>query len=190
MQKPAPEPTAYSHDPGIPFTASEPSPRHTASESAVPSSQNSENILSPSDAAGKTKDPVTPFKQWEEFVKYVEKSADKSLVSLLRNSVLKNISDECLVIGLQNTALYSEEKRLQLENWAKDYFHAGITISYEDSPEGLDESLNAKSEQERKQKESEQKKTAAKSPEVQRVLAVFPDSKITSINILEEKKDV
>ncbi len=128
--------------------------------------------------------------KWESFVKFVEESADKSLVSLMRNSVLLEITDESLTIGLQNTRLFTEEKRKQVEACAQSFFQMEFTIRYEDSVDGLDDSVREKIEQERIKAEEETKKKAAESSNVQEILALFPNSKIKNIEILKEEKDV
>lgn len=128
--------------------------------------------------------------KWESFVKFVEESVDKSLVSLMRNSVLLEISDKSLTIGLQNTRLFTEEKRKQIETCAQSFFQKEFTIRYEDSVDGLDDSVREKIEQERVKAEEETKKKAAESSNVQEILDLFPNSKIKNIEILKEEKDV
>ncbi len=128
--------------------------------------------------------------KWEKFVKYVEESADKSLVSLMRNSVLLEISDDSLTIGLQNTQLFTDEKRNRIEACAQTFFQKEFSIRYEDSVDGLDDSVREKIEQERIKAEEETKKKAAESSNVRKILALFPNSKIKNIEILKEEKDV
>jgi hypothetical protein len=131
-----------------------------------------------------------PAEQWEKFVKFMENSADKSLVSLLRNSVLLSISQNSLAIGLQNTDLFSDEKRKYIEVSARAFFGREVEISYKNSIEGIDNSVRIKQEQEKLKEESGLKQAAAENPKVQQILSLFPKSKIVSIEIEREKKDV
>ncbi len=120
----------------------------------------------------------------------MEESSDKSLVSLLRNSVLLEISDNSLTIGLQNTELFTEDKRAQIEGAAREFFQHDFSILYKNSVDGLDDSVHEKIKQERIKEEAATKKKAAESSKVQQILSMFANSKIKTIEILKEKKDV
>ena len=120
----------------------------------------------------------------------MEKTGNKSLVSLLRNSVLLNISGDSLSIRFKNTGLFSEEKRKQVEEAAENFFERPMQVFYEEIGEGIDDSVRDKIEQDREKKELKQKKDAENSEIVQKTLSFFPGSKISKIEIITEEKDV
>ena len=125
-------------------------------------------------------------KTWQEFVQAVGESANKSLVSLLRNSVVLKLDNEELIISYKNTALFSEAKRVKIEKAAKDFFNASISVQYKESGVGLDDSLRMKKDEKRKKKIQEIKKQAAINSAVVEVLKIFPESKIQLIEILDK----
>jgi hypothetical protein len=128
--------------------------------------------------------------QWEGFVQSMESSGNKSLVSLLRNSVLLKLTQDLLKIRFKNTDLFSEAKRKQIEEAAISYFKRSIKVRYEEDGEGIDDSIRKKQEQEQLEKEKEQKNNAKTDARVKQILSVFPGSKISSIEIIKEVEDV
>ncbi len=128
-------------------------------------------------------------KKWEAFVVSLEPSANKTLMSILRSSVVQELSDEKLVIGYKNAKLFTDEKRKQIEDAARDFFNPSIHVFYKESGEGIDDSLRNKHEVEQKKQIQLKKETAEKSARVQEILKMFPNSKISDIEIIEEKED-
>lgn len=95
-----------------------------------------------------------------------------------------------MVIGLQNPGLFTEMKRRKVAKAAAAFFGSEMEIQYQNSVEGLDNSLIVKFEQEREKKLEEKKKAASQSDNVKRILKLFPKSKIISVEPLEEQEDV
>ena len=124
--------------------------------------------------------------EWETFVEFIGKTANKSLVSLLRSSVVLEKNDRRLIIGYQNIKLYSEEKRKKIEQFAQDFFKYKIEVHFQERKDGIDDSLRKKLEEERKKQVVDTKKAAMDSKEISDILSIFPNSQITRVEIIEE----
>ncbi len=120
----------------------------------------------------------------------METTKNKSLVSILRNSVLLKITEDTLSICFKNTDLFSEPRRKQIEEAAATYFGHPIKVLYEEEGKGIDDTIRVKQEQEELEREKEQKKMAKKDKKVQQILSSFPGSKIRNIEIIKEVEDV
>lgn len=120
----------------------------------------------------------------------MEHSANKSLVSLLRNSVLLEISTDKLAIGYTNTGLFSAEKKKEIEDAARAFFNKQIKVSYQENTNGIDESVRQKLQKEKMKKIEAIKKEAEMGENVQSVLKHFPGSTVKSIELSEEIEDV
>lgn len=128
--------------------------------------------------------------RWERFVHHMAGKVNKSLVSLMRNSVLLEMSENHLTIGFKNTELFSVEKRELVEKEAGFYFKRPIQVFYKEDTDGIDDSIREKHEQELERQIEAQKKEAGESSRVKEVLEIFPGSSISQIRIISEKEDV
>ncbi len=125
-------------------------------------------------------------KVWRHFVDEVANHASVSLVSLLRNSVVLELSEKELVIGYQNIQVFTETKRTKIEEIARDFFNDSIRVVFKESDDGLDDSLQVKHDN-AKAKEIVEIKTVAKNDiSAQEVLKIFPSAEIVDITILDE----
>ncbi len=138
----------------------------------------------------KSKSKLADVKEWEKFVKYMEHTANKTLVSLLRNSVLLEMSPDKLVIGYTNTKLFSDKKKADVADAAKGFFNKNIEVSYQENTDGIDDTVRQKQEKERARQIAAVKKEAEKSERVQTIIRQFPGSEICAIEIIEENEDV
>ena len=125
-------------------------------------------------------------KQWKEFVDMIAEGANKSLVSLLRNAVLLQLTEEEIVIGSQNLDVFSEDKRRIIERHAHHFFSKDIAISYQEAATGLDISLKEISDLEKEKQLEEKKRIAGQDAKVLQIRQVFPDAEIKHITVLEE----
>lgn len=125
--------------------------------------------------------------RWRSFVDEVARQGRVSLVSSLKNAVVLAMDDSQLVIGTQNIQVFTEEKRRQIEETARAFFHEDIQIIYRESGQGLDDSLQAQNDLARKQAVETKKKAASRDPRVVKLLNLFPDAEIADITILDEE---
>ena len=124
--------------------------------------------------------------QWKEFVDIIAQSLNKSLVSLLRNSVLLELNDDQLVIGYQNLKVFTEDKRRIIEKNAKKFFNERISVAYKEAATGIDISLKEQSDLEKERQLDEKKHIARQDEKVLQIKKVFPDAEIKHITVLEE----
>ncbi|MBU2511861.1 hypothetical protein KJ966_10995 [bacterium] len=120
----------------------------------------------------------------------MEQSANKTLVSLLRNSVLLEITTDRLVIGYTNTKLFTDKKKEEVADAAKAFFNKTIEVSYKENTDGIDDTVSQKQKKERLRQITAEKKEAERSKMVQAIMREFPGSEICSIEIIEENEDV
>lgn len=153
-------------------------PAQSAESPVEDSSQSSEKSLE-----------EVSFEKWEGFVKFMEESSNKSLVSLLRNSVLLEITEDEVVIAFKNTRIFSDAKRKQIEEAARSYFNPSIRVVYKETSDGTTGSVRKKLESEREKEIKIRKEEARKNRRVKELLNLFPGSRITDVTILEESKD-
>jgi len=126
---------------------------------------------------------------WRSFVDEVSRSANASLVSLLRNAVVLELTEENLVIGFQNIKLFSKEKQVQIESTARSFFNQSIQVSYRESRDGLDDSIMIKHDLAQAKASAAIQEKAGNDLKIREILKVFPNATIESITILEEKQD-
>ena len=124
--------------------------------------------------------------QWSAFVESVGKNGNKSLLSLLRNSVILELTNEKLVIGYQNIQIFSTEKKKQVADVARTFFNPDIKVYYKEQDNGLTTSLKAQQDEAVIKKRNLIKESAANDPKVQKTLSLFPGSEIKQITILED----
>ena len=134
--------------------------------------------------------PKSLSHEWEKFVKYMGKTSYNSLVSLLRNSVLLNLTEQQLEIGYSNTKVFSKKKRDEIEEAAKSFFNKSIQVSFKSNSDGLDDSVSQKEVKEKLRRIEKRKEDAENSEAVQAILKLFPGSEIQTIEIKEEKENV
>lgn len=112
-----------------------------------------------------------------------------SLLSILRNSVLLDLSENKLIIGLENRELFTSDKQEAIQRFAATYFQKNIRVEYQKSVKAQSFSLRAEELAGRKQKDMERKEKAKNSPIVQEILKVFPEGKIENITFLQKENE-
>jgi exopolysaccharide biosynthesis protein len=128
-------------------------------------------------------------KNWRQFVDEVANQASVSLVSLLRNSVVLELSEKELVIGYQNIQVFTEKKRTKIEEIAKSFFNDSIRVVFKESDDGLDDSLQVKHDNAKAKEVEEIKNVAKNDASALEVLKLFPSAEITEITILDETEE-
>lgn len=124
--------------------------------------------------------------KWKGFVDLVSEKHSKSLVSLLRNAVLLKLTEDTLAIGFNNLEVFTNEKKKEIANLARNYFNPGIKVYYKARKQGIDASLKDKDDAEAARKVAERIESAKINPKVLSVLEHFPGSKIKNITTIEE----
>jgi len=124
--------------------------------------------------------------QWRLFVENVGESGNKSLLSLLRNSVILELSDKKLVIGYQNIQIFSREKKQSIADVARKFFNPDIKVHYKEQDNGLAASIKNQKDTALLEQEKALKEKAANNPKVLKTLEIFPGSEIKKITLLEE----
>lgn len=124
--------------------------------------------------------------QWRLFVEDVGKGGNKSLLSLLRNSVILKLNDKKLVIGYQNIQIFSEEKKKSIADVARHFFNPKIKVYYKEQDNGLAASIKNQKDAALVEQKEALKAKAAKNPKVLKTLEIFPGSEIKRITILKE----
>lgn len=127
-------------------------------------------------------------RKWEEFVAEIAKKSNKLVVSLLRNSVVLKLDDQCLEIGNKSLNLFTEEKKQLIEEIAKQFFSPSIQVSYLEKDHGIDDSIKSKQDTAKKIKLEEIKLIAKNDSKVLQVMQIFPKSEIKAIKILKEEE--
>jgi len=137
---------------------------------------------------GSEKDPAKDriSVEWKRFVETIAEGSYKSLVSLLRNSVLLELDNDQLVIGYQNLDVFTEDKRRLIVQYAKKVFNEKITVSYKEAADGIDISLKEQSDLEKEKQLEEKKRIASQDEKVLQIKKTFPDAEIKHITVLEE----
>ena len=124
-------------------------------------------------------------RMWKGFLEELESRSHTSLLSLLRNSVVLEMSREKLVIGYTNTQVFNDEKKRTIANAARDFFKTPIKVYYSEHNHGLQDSLKVQKDKEIEQRKEAIKRRAANHPNVRKILKIFPNSEI-KITIQEE----
>ncbi|MBT4289338.1 MAG: DNA polymerase III subunit gamma/tau [Deltaproteobacteria bacterium] len=124
--------------------------------------------------------------QWRLFVENVGESGNKSLLSLLRNSVILELSDKKLVIGYQNIQIFSREKKKNIADVAREFFNPDIKVHYKEQDNGIAASIKNQKDAALLEQKKALKEKAAKNPKVLKALEIFPGSEIKKITLLEE----
>ena len=149
-----------------------------------PSKSNDHQNRTPKRNVSSRKDEI--MRDWEGFVRSVEKSYNSSLVSLLNSSVVVSLNEIELKIGCNNTQLYTFEKREQLQKAAKIYFNSRIQLHFVENEGGVDVSLRTKFEEKQKKNIEHAKTTARNCAEIKNALNTFINSEITSVDLIKE----
>ncbi|MBU2647260.1 hypothetical protein KKI24_21320 [bacterium] len=131
---------------------------------------------------------ITISGQWGEFVQEVAHHANISLVSLLRNSVVLELSEKKLIIGYQNLQVFTQEKRTTIETIAREFFNESIEVVFEESDHGLDDSLRVKHNNAKAKAIEETREEAKNDHRILEILKKFPDAEIDEITILNDKE--
>jgi DNA polymerase III subunit gamma/tau len=132
---------------------------------------------------------LTIADQWCLFVENVGKSGNKSLLSLLRNSVILELTDKKLVIGYQNIQIFGKEKKKSIADVARSFFNPDIKVYYKEQDNGIAASIKTQKDAALVEQKKALKEKAAKNPKVLKTLEIFPGSEIKKITILEELKN-
>ncbi len=127
-------------------------------------------------------------RKWREFVDEVARHANATLISLMRNAVIMELTDQHLVIGYQNIQVFTDDKRAQIERTARTFFNPSIQVVFRESDDGIDDSLMAKHDIAKAKEHAKTKEIARNDSKVQEILNIFPDAEIDEIIILDEKK--
>ena len=138
--------------------------------------------------AAELKEAITS-ESWRYFVDEVANQASISLVSLLRNSVVLELSEKELVIGYQNIQVFTETKRIKIEEIARRFFNDSIRVVFKESDDGLDDSLQVKHDNAKAKEVEEIKNVARNDAFALEVLKLFPSAEIEDITILDETEE-
>ena len=192
VEEPSPPPVAQEETPIPPEKAPKITQNPGYQLHAPPNEEQSVAVREPEarkkqkvgDQSGFSQDEIAH--QWKLFVDEIEKQNNKSLLSLLRNSVVTKLTQEKLVISYKNIQVFSDEKKKTIAQAARDFFKTPIKVFYKEENEGIKDSLKSQMDQDVIRKNEELKEKAARSPKVLEILKVFPESKIRKITILKE----
>ncbi|MDT8446066.1 MAG: DNA polymerase III subunit gamma/tau [bacterium] len=176
----------------VPVTQDE-GPVEQEIEAALPSNPTSAlwNEVSTRSAASElqTTAPQDSEPDWRDFVTRFSGVGNQSLLSFLKSSVALEFSAEKLVIGCRNPALFSNEKRAQLAEFAAGYFGHEPKIEILASDRAAEESLWALELRGRAAAEVARKEAAFEDPQVLKIKEVFPQSQTKSWEPPNPKKE-
>jgi len=99
------------------------------------------------------------------------------------------ISENKLIIGIQNPEIFTSDKQLWIQQSANNFFQRDFKVDFRESSKSKDLSLRAEELADRKQKKIKRTETAKNSPLVQDILKIFPESSIEKVTFLQENEE-